>query len=79
MGKDLGKKGLSEVSQGTKEDERGAKDRSQRNTTCFSLLFPVQFSSVTQSCPNVCDPMDCSMPGLTVYHQLPEFTQTHVH
>ena len=39
----------------------------------------VQLSSVTQSCPNLCNPMDCSMPGLPVHHQLPEFTQTHVH
>ena len=37
------------------------------------------FSSVTQSCPTPCDPMDCSTPGLPVHHQLPEFTQTHVH
>ena len=37
------------------------------------------FSSVTQSCPTLCDPMDCSTPGLPVHHQLPEFTQTHVH
>ena len=37
------------------------------------------FSSVTQSCPTPCDPMDCSMPGLPVHYQLPEFTQTHVH
>ena len=36
------------------------------------------FSSVTQPCPTLCDPMDCSTPGLPV-HQLPEFTQTHVH
>ena len=39
----------------------------------------VQFSSVAQSCPAVCDPMDCSTPGLPVHHQLWEFTQTHVH
>ena len=39
----------------------------------------VQFSSVFQSCPTLCDPMDCSMPGSPVHHQLPEFTQTHVH
>ena len=39
----------------------------------------VQFSSVTQSCSALCDPMDCSTPGLPVHHQLPEFTQTHVH
>ena len=38
-----------------------------------------QFSSVAQSCPTLCDPMDCSMPSLHVHHQLPEFTQTHVH
>ena len=39
----------------------------------------VQFSSVTQSCPTLCDPMNHSMPGLLVHHKLPEFTQTHVH
>ena len=39
----------------------------------------VLFSSVIQSCTALCDPMDCSTPGLAVYHQLPEFTQTHVH
>ena len=38
-----------------------------------------QFSSVTQSCPTLCDPMNHSMPGLPVHHQLPEFTQTHAH
>ena len=38
-----------------------------------------QFSSVTQSCPTLCDPVDCSTPDLPVHHQLPEFTQTHVH
>ena len=39
----------------------------------------VQFSSVAQSCSTLCDPMNHSMPGLPVHHQLPEFTQTHVH
>ena len=39
----------------------------------------VQFSSVAQSCPTLGDPMDCSMPGLTVHRKLPEFTQAHVH
>ena len=38
-----------------------------------------QFSSVTQSCPTLCDPMDCSMLGFPVHHQLPGLTQTHVH
>ena len=39
----------------------------------------VQFSSVAQSCPTLYDAMNCSLPGLPVHHQLPEFTQTHVH
>ena len=39
----------------------------------------IQFSAVAQSCPNPCDPMNRSTPGLPVHHQLPEFTQTHVH
>ena len=39
----------------------------------------IQFSLVAQSCLNLCDAMDCSMPGLPIHHQLPEFTQTHVH
>ena len=38
-----------------------------------------RFSSVIQSCPTLRDPMNCRMPGLLVHHQLPEFTQTHVH
>ena len=52
---------------------------------CWFLLYnimnqlSVQFSSVTQSCLTLCDPMNCSTPGLPVHHQLPEFTQTHVH
>ena len=46
----------------------------------FILPAPfVQFSSVAQSCLTLCDPMKCSMPGLPVHHQLPEFTQTHIH
>ena len=43
------------------------------------ILTSVQFSSVAQSCLTLCNPMNCSMPGLPVHHQLPEFTQTHVH
>ena len=43
------------------------------------LLSSVQFSSVAQSCLTLCDPMNCSTPGLPVHYQLPEFTQTHVH
>ena len=44
-----------------------------------SFLYILQFSSVAQSCLTLCDPMDCSMPGLPFHHQFPEFTQTHVH
>ena len=49
-----------------------------QNTVGF-LKLSVQFSSVTQLCPTLCDPMNRSTPGLPVHHQLPEFTQTHVH
>ena len=46
----------------------------------ISIAFSsVQFSSLIQSCPTLCDSMNCSTPGLPVHHQLPEFTQTHVH
>ena len=38
-----------------------------------------QFSSIAQSCPTLCEPRDCSVPGFPVHHQCPEFTQTHVH
>ena len=48
-------------------------------STCDSLTTSSQFSSVAQSCPTLCDPMDCSTPGLPVHHQLLELTQTHVH
>ena len=54
----------------------------------FNMLFRLvitflprssdRFSSVAQSCPTLCDPMNCSKPGLPVHHQLPEFTQAHV-
>ena len=43
------------------------------------MTYLHQFSSVAQSGPTLCDPMICSTPGLPVHHQLPEFTQTHVH
>ena len=50
------------------------------NIQCLdSITLSVQFSSVTQSCPTPCDPMNHSTPGLPVHHQLPESTQTHVH
>ena len=46
---------------------------------CFLKYSSIQFSSDTQSCATLCDPMDCSTPGFPVHHQLPELAQTHVH
>ena len=45
------------------------------------MLFCIGWlvSSVAQSCPTICNPMNCSMPGLPVHHQFPELTQTHIH
>ena len=55
----------------------------RKRATTWAHLHPlfhsVQFSSVTQSCSTLSDPMDCNTPGLPVHHQLLEFTQTHVH
>ena len=48
-------------------------------TSLLTLLWVAQFSSVTQLCPILCDPMNQSTPGLPIYHQLLESTQTHVH
>ena len=45
----------------------------------FNFFFSVQFSSVAQSCPTLCDPMNRSTQGILIHHYLPEFTQTHVH
>ena len=45
----------------------------------YLSYLDMQFSSVAQSCPTLCDPMDCSAPGFPVHHELLEFTQTHVH
>ena len=43
------------------------------------VLIGLQFSSVTQSCLTLCNPTDCSVPGLPLHHQLPELTQTRIH
>ena len=52
-------------------------DRIEQFSLSPSLMY--QFSSVANSCPTLCDPMNCSTPGLPVHHQLPEFTQTYDH
>ena len=47
-----------------------------------SVIYPYmygQFSSVVQSCPTLCDPVDSSTPGFPIHHQLPELAQSHVH
>ena len=67
-----------------KVSRRGPSDRcSCTDLSLYIILtffFPqAQFCLVVQSCPTLCVPMDCSTPGLPVYHQLPEFAQTHVH
>ena len=49
------------------------------NIELIGLPWCLQFNSVAQSCPTLCDPMNHSTPGLPVHHQLPDFTQTHVH
>ena len=54
-------------------------DREDLDLGSGRCCLSVQSSSVTQSCPTLCDPMNRSTPGLPVHHQLPEFTQTHVH
>ena len=49
------------------------------NSAYFDLILKVQFSSVAQLCPTLCNPMDCSAPGSPVLHYLQELAQTHVH
>ena len=53
--------------------------RNQWDSYVSSWRMSLQFSSVAQSCPTLCDPMNRSTPGLPVHHQLPEFTQIHIH
>ena len=60
-------------------DEMGRKRYKEKTTRDRTLRITVQFSSVAQSCPTLCDPMNHSTPGLPVHHQVPEFIQTHVH
>ena len=57
-----------------------AKSQTQLSSFHFhQFTIYIQFSSFTQSCPTLCDPMNRSTPGLPVHHQLPEFTQIHIH
>ena len=49
------------------------------HTFVAKFAFFSQFSSVSQSCPTLCDPIGCSTPGLPIHHQFLEFTQSHVH
>ena len=49
------------------------------NGNSIAIIIVIQFISVAQSCPALCDPMNGSTPGLPVHHKLPEFTQTHMH
>ena len=63
----------------TEKSEEALGVDANRQVKRFSTLLMIQFSSVAQSCPTLFDPMNRSTPGLPVHHQLPEFTQTHVH
>ena len=60
----------------------GLPDKVSKQAVAMYIIgssYSIQFTLVTQSCPTLCDPMNCSTPGLPVHHQLPEFTQTLVH
>ena len=76
-------KGISEVRRHRKGGDRKRRGECQGHfpdSGPWALpSLSVQFGSVTQLCPTLCDPMDRSTPGLPVHHQLPEFPQTHVH
>ena len=58
-----------------KEEEEEEEEEEERG----SIDLDSKFSSVTQSCPTLCDPMNHSTPGFPIHHRLPESTQTHVH
>ena len=67
------------VSETMKSIKKKKKKKRRRRRRRLLLTSSVQFSSVAQSCPTLCDPMNCSTPGFPVHHQLPEFTQILVH
>ena len=78
---------MENFSQRIIREVRNAETESQRRPNNKDVVIehsqgpvvPSQVSSVAQLCLTLCNPVDCSMPGLPVHHQLPEFTQTHVH
>ena len=62
-----------------KKKKKEKKQRALHFGQSLKFLGQLQFSSVAQLCPTFCDPMNRSMPGLPVHHQLPDFTQAYVH
>ena len=82
-------KDFEEITLGAKAHAKGEKyfnslNFKRNSSVCLvssqiNSFLSVQFSSVIQSCPTVCDPMNCCTPGFPVHHQLPELAQTHVH
>ena len=84
---DLAKAEEPEIKLPTSIGSSKKQDSSRKTSISALLTMPkpltvfssVQFNSVAQSCLALCDPMNCSTPGLPVHRQLPEFTQTHIH
>ena len=77
-----GSNGESEIKNRHGHGERGGEGEmyGKSNIETYITVCKIdQIRSVAQSCPTLCDPMNCSTPGLAVHHQLLEFTQTHVH
>ena len=64
---------------GSQRHDLATKQQRENCDSHTEMIPSVQLSSVAQSCPTLFDPMNRSTPGLPVHHQLPEFTQTHVH
>ena len=78
-GESHGQRSLAGYSPWSRKNWTWLSEKTTTTTRQALNAISVQFNSVTQSCPTLCDPMDCSTPVLPVYHQLLEFTQTHVH
>ena len=70
--------GLFTIARTWKQPRCSSTDEWIKNCGTYTQ-WNIQFSSVSQSCLTLCDPMNSSTPGLPVHHQLPEFTQTHIH